>query len=63
YTGTGFPSVFYLKYHLYRVYFPLFALGYYRNVLQGTQPERFRSGVPFAERRAARRGLFGLASR
>jgi squalene-hopene/tetraprenyl-beta-curcumene cyclase len=31
FTGTGFPRVFYLKYHLYRVYFPLLALGrYYR---------------------------------
>jgi squalene-hopene/tetraprenyl-beta-curcumene cyclase len=27
YTGTGFPRVFYLKYHLYPVYFPLMALG------------------------------------
>ena len=26
-TGTGFPSVFYLRYHLYRQYFPLLALG------------------------------------
>ena len=26
FTGTGFPRVFYLKYHLYRVYFPLMAL-------------------------------------
>ena len=26
YTGTGFPRVFYLKYHLYRVYFPLMAI-------------------------------------
>lgn len=26
-TGTGFPKVFYLKYHLYRIYFPLMALG------------------------------------
>ncbi len=25
-TGTGFPGVFYLTYHLYRHYFPLFAL-------------------------------------
>ena len=30
FTGTGFPSVFYLRYHLYRVYFPLMALGRYR---------------------------------
>lgn len=27
YTGTGFPKVFYLKYHLYPIYFPLMALG------------------------------------
>ncbi len=26
-TGTGFPTVFYLSYHLYRDYFPLLALG------------------------------------
>jgi squalene-hopene/tetraprenyl-beta-curcumene cyclase len=26
-TGTGFPRVFYLRYHLYAVYFPLMALG------------------------------------
>lgn len=25
-TGTGFPRVFYLKYHYYRIYFPLMAL-------------------------------------
>jgi len=28
--GTGFPRVFYLKYHLYAAYFPLWALGVYR---------------------------------
>ena len=27
FTGTGFPRVFYLKYHLYRVSFPLMAIG------------------------------------
>ena len=32
-TGTGFPSVFYLRYHLYRQYFPLLALGEYARVL------------------------------
>jgi len=25
-TGTGFPKVFYLRYHLYATYFPLWAL-------------------------------------
>lgn len=29
FTGTGFPSHFYLKYHLYQQYFPLTALGCY----------------------------------
>jgi squalene-hopene/tetraprenyl-beta-curcumene cyclase len=28
-TGTGFPLVFYLRYHLYPIYFPLLALGVY----------------------------------
>jgi squalene-hopene/tetraprenyl-beta-curcumene cyclase len=32
YTGTGFPKVFYLKYHLYRLYFPLTALARYRRM-------------------------------
>jgi len=32
FTGTGFPKVFYLKYHLYRHYFPLFALARYRRL-------------------------------
>jgi squalene-hopene/tetraprenyl-beta-curcumene cyclase len=32
FTGTGFPKVFYLKYHLYRHYFPLFALARYRRM-------------------------------
>jgi squalene-hopene/tetraprenyl-beta-curcumene cyclase len=32
YTGTGFPKVFYLKYDLYRHYFPLLALARYRRV-------------------------------
>ncbi len=27
FTGTGFPRVFYLRYHMYRLYFPLMALG------------------------------------
>jgi squalene-hopene/tetraprenyl-beta-curcumene cyclase len=33
FTGTGFPLVFYLKYHYYRIYFPLMALGRYRAAL------------------------------
>jgi squalene-hopene/tetraprenyl-beta-curcumene cyclase len=29
FTGTGFPRVFYLRYHYYRIYFPLMALARY----------------------------------
>jgi len=29
YTGTGFPGAFYINYHLYRLLFPLMALGRY----------------------------------
>lgn len=38
FTGTGFPRVFYLRYHWYPVYFPLLALGRYRRLLQGSRP-------------------------
>jgi squalene-hopene/tetraprenyl-beta-curcumene cyclase len=34
FTGTGFPCVFYLKYHLYRNSFPLYALARFRNQMQ-----------------------------
>jgi squalene-hopene/tetraprenyl-beta-curcumene cyclase len=37
FTGTGFPCVFYLKYHLYRNSFPLYALARYRNMRDGTK--------------------------
>jgi squalene-hopene/tetraprenyl-beta-curcumene cyclase len=34
YTGTGFPRVFYLAYHLYRDYFPLLALTTYKRAME-----------------------------
>ncbi len=36
YTGTGFPRVFYLNYHMYRQYFPLIALTTYAKVMAGS---------------------------
>jgi squalene cyclase len=30
FTGTGFPRHFYLRYYMYRNYFPLMALGLFR---------------------------------
>jgi squalene-hopene/tetraprenyl-beta-curcumene cyclase len=35
YTGGGFPRVFYLRYHGYRKFFPLWALSRYRNLTRG----------------------------
>lgn len=37
-TGTGFPKVFYLRYHLYAVYFPLLALGIYEKLAADARP-------------------------
>ena len=46
FTGTGFPSVFYLKYHLYKHYFPLYALARYQNRLSGAPEFRSRLFAP-----------------
>jgi squalene-hopene/tetraprenyl-beta-curcumene cyclase len=35
YTAVGFPRVFYLRYHGYRLFFPLLAMARYRNLLRG----------------------------
>ena len=35
YTGGGFPRVFYLNYHGYPKFFPLWALARYRNLKSG----------------------------
>jgi squalene-hopene/tetraprenyl-beta-curcumene cyclase len=37
YTGGGFPRVFYLRYHGYAKFFPLWALARYRNLTRGNQ--------------------------
>ena len=48
FTGTGFPGVFYLRYHLYSVYFPLMALGRYARLggaIPGPHPSWLHSDV------------------
>ena len=40
YTATGFPRVFYLRYHGYSKFFPLWALARYNNLKVG-RPARF----------------------
>ena len=37
YTAVGFPRVFYLRYHGYRLFFPLMALARFRNLSRGNQ--------------------------
>jgi squalene-hopene/tetraprenyl-beta-curcumene cyclase len=39
YTAVGFPRVFYLRYHGYRAFFPLWALARHRNLQQSNQPK------------------------
>jgi squalene-hopene/tetraprenyl-beta-curcumene cyclase len=36
FTGTGFPGVFYLRYDLYRIYFPLLVLASYARLARGS---------------------------
>jgi squalene-hopene/tetraprenyl-beta-curcumene cyclase len=42
FTGTGFPRVFYLRYHLYRLYFPVMALGRFIAAHQSHRPDAAR---------------------
>jgi squalene-hopene/tetraprenyl-beta-curcumene cyclase len=44
FTGTGFPSVFYLKYHLYPQYFPLMALAKYQAHARARSAAAARNG-------------------
>ena len=39
FTGTGFPRVFYLRYHYYRHYFPLWAMAQYHTFTTGEPPD------------------------
>jgi squalene-hopene/tetraprenyl-beta-curcumene cyclase len=38
YTAVGFPRVFYLRYHGYRQFFPVWALARYRNLTRANEP-------------------------
>jgi squalene-hopene/tetraprenyl-beta-curcumene cyclase len=39
YTAVGFPRIFYLRYHGYSAYFPVWALARYRNLMRGNSRE------------------------
>jgi squalene-hopene/tetraprenyl-beta-curcumene cyclase len=51
FTGTGFPRVFYLRYHGYSQYFPQWALGVY---------DRLSRGKPTCQQRNRRSNASGL---
>ena len=53
FTGTGFPRVFYLRYHGYSHYFPLWALGVYA---------RHRQGLKTRQQRLVREGPIDLGA-
>jgi squalene-hopene/tetraprenyl-beta-curcumene cyclase len=51
FTGTGFPQVFYLRYHYYPIYFPLLALAQYaaaNRTPTSTGQRRATAGATFA---------------
>jgi squalene-hopene/tetraprenyl-beta-curcumene cyclase len=48
FTAPGFPRVFYLKYHGYDKFFPLWALARYRNELNSQAGSRAANSVTFA---------------
>jgi squalene-hopene/tetraprenyl-beta-curcumene cyclase len=51
-SATGFPRVFYLRYHLYATYFPLWALSLYRQAAAAPSPTAAagRSSAPVSTR-------------
>ena len=46
FTGTGFPRVFYLRYHLYRDTFPTMALARYARAVARVKPGALASRIP-----------------
>jgi squalene-hopene/tetraprenyl-beta-curcumene cyclase len=61
FTGTGFPKVFYLKYHMYSLYFPLMALARFAAARSHERllpflKERFNVRGPMSEARIQKTG-------
>jgi squalene-hopene/tetraprenyl-beta-curcumene cyclase len=49
FTGTGFPKVFYLKYHMYSLYFPLMAVARYARAIGSQRPSQTSYHWPESE--------------
>jgi squalene-hopene/tetraprenyl-beta-curcumene cyclase len=60
FTGTGFPKVFYLKYHMYRLYFPLMALARYAAAIGSQHATSNRPHGRLAEMRAESEPLLAI---
>jgi squalene-hopene/tetraprenyl-beta-curcumene cyclase len=50
FTGTGFPRVFYLRYHYYPIYFPLLALAEYQRSEVGGQRSETHTAMDHSRR-------------
>jgi len=53
FTGTGFPRVFYLRYHYYRVSFPLITLAKWRTAMAAHAPAQAAAAEKTLEGRVA----------
>ena len=64
YQGEGLPEGFMIKYHMYRIYWPLMALGRYRESLSGeggdTRQTSLRGKLYVQPRRMRRKTLQAL---
>jgi squalene-hopene/tetraprenyl-beta-curcumene cyclase len=56
FTGTGFPRVFYLRYHYYRIYFPLLALSQWLAATQANAMSPSPLSADLRETSTAKRG-------
>jgi squalene cyclase len=61
FTGTGFPGVFYLKYHLYKNSFPVYALARYRN--QASRAQEYCAVTFDPSDFRLRRGIYSARAR
>ncbi|WP_436788780.1 squalene--hopene cyclase [Yinghuangia sp. YIM S10712] len=63
FTGTGFPGDFYIKYHMYRIVFPIMALGRWVNGGTTETAERADAADAAADRGAGDGGTAEVAQR
>ena len=63
YTGTGFPADFYINYHLYRLVFPIMALGRWVTGEQGERSEQREQSAPSETGALSTQSTQGAATR